>query len=124
MFLKLSLGLFFLRVLVEPWQRYVVYVAISLSTIVNFFCSFWAIFVCGNPAHYLASLTAGNCVAKGPWIAIGYLQSAANTATDIVLAIIPIPMLWGIQMSFGKKCMVASILMLATVYVYSFHPTS
>jgi hypothetical protein len=71
----------------------------------------------------MTSLISGKCVAKGPWIAIGYLQSATNMATDIVLAIIPIPMLWGIQMNFGKKCMVASILMLATVYVYSFHST-
>lgn len=115
MFLKLSLGLFFLRILVEPWHRQVVYVVMALSTAVNVFCSFWAIFVCGNPVHYLIRLVSGKCVAKGPWLAIGYLQSATNTATDIAMAILPIPMLWNIQMSLGKKFMVASILMLATV---------
>ena len=115
MFLKLSLGLFFLRILVVEWQRKTVWAVMILSTVVNFFCSFWAIFVCGNPANYLTSLLTEKCVPKGPWLAIGYLQSATNTATDVTLAFLPIPMLWGVQLSFQKKLLVTSILMLATI---------
>jgi hypothetical protein len=115
LFLKLGLGVFFLRILQTPWQRYIVYGVMVLSSTINFFCSFWAIFVCGNPAHYFTNIMTGKCVAQGPWQAIGYLQSATNMATDITLAIMPIPMLWGSKLSFRKKLGVALILMLATV---------
>jgi hypothetical protein len=115
LFLKLSLGLFFLRVLQTSWQRYTVYTAIALSTFVNFTFSFWTVFQCGNPSTFIAKLSKGDCHTQKSWKPTGLIQAGVNVVTDFTLAAMPLPMLWDSQMVVSKKIIIGAILSLATL---------
>jgi hypothetical protein len=114
-FFKLSLGLFFLRVLQTPWQRCIVYTVVTFSTLVNLTLSFWSVFQCGDPAHFIAKLSKGQCTTQRVWKPLGLVQAAGNVVTDFILAAMPLPMLWSSQMVLPQKMMVGAILMLATL---------
>lgn len=56
--LKISLALFFLRIMVKRWQQKVVYVAITFSTLMSIGYFFFACFQCGVsfaiPTYYVS----------------------------------------------------------------------
>jgi len=113
-FLKLSLGTFFLRILMSQRQRYVVYVVMVLSVTINVLDTFWNIFSCGNPRLYFAHRLSGECASNGWGIAESYIQAVANTGTDITLACMPFFLLRGSTMPMSSKLSVGFILILAT----------
>jgi hypothetical protein len=115
-FLKLSLGNFFLRFLMSPWQRRTVYVSLSVSTTVNIFYGFWTVFNCGIPHNHQPALVS-HCPSNEIAIGMSFLQAACNAATDIILTIMPIPLLWDSMMKLRDKICVGFILVLATTYV-------
>jgi hypothetical protein len=115
LFLKLSLGLFFLRVLQTPWQRKTVYTVVVVSTLSNIFFSFWVAFECGNPTNYITKLSTGQCHTQNSWRWIGLAQATGNVVIDFILAAMPLPMLWGSKMVLIKKITIGGILILATL---------
>ena len=114
MFMKLSLGAFFLRILVEPWQRSTVYVIICVSTVTNFTIGFYDIFFCGNPTSIFDKIFIGKCAPYTANAGILYLQAVVNTLTDVALAMLPVPLLWNSKMNTKSKISVGLILMLAS----------
>ena len=113
-FLKLSLGVFFLRILISKSQRYVVYVVMILSVVMNVIDTFWDIFYCGDPRFYYDNLLVGKCIPTGWGLAESYVQTIVNTGTDIALACLPFFLLRGSMMATSAKLSVAFILVLAT----------
>lgn len=117
MFLKISLGLFFLRVIVKKWQRKIVYTTMVLSTIINIYHSIFIIFSCGSPQHYLERKIQMKCVRKSVELALAFEQAAITTITDFVFALLPLPLLWNVSIDKRSKISVGCILGLGTLYV-------
>jgi hypothetical protein len=115
LFLKLSLGLFFLRVLLRRWQRNVVYVAMVSSVIINTYHCFFVVFSCGNPKYYLENTVRKQCVGKRIEIGLAYEQAAVTTITDFVFALLPVPLLWSATMDRRSKLSVGLILSLGAL---------
>ncbi|QDS73753.1 hypothetical protein FKW77_005031 [Venturia effusa] len=115
LFLKLSLGAFFLRILVTPLQRNTVYFMMVISSISNLMEGIWVIFLCGVPdgQAYLRILEK-KCATVPTQAGIAYSQAAVNTVTDIGLALMPVWLLWSMQMKASTKISVGAILLLAT----------
>jgi hypothetical protein len=118
LFLKLSLGIFFLRFLLSPWQRSLVYMAMIVSTLLNAFYLFWEIFNCGNPRTSPARAAANKCPSKQVEFGVAIMQAAGNVATDIILTVMPVPLLWDTKMEWRVKVSVGFVLVLATTYVF------
>lgn len=115
LFLKLSLGAFFLRVLVTPLQRNFVYVMMVISVIANIIEGVWVNFLCGVPdGHYYFHILRKECASVATQAGIAYSQAAVNTFTDIGLAFMPVWLLWRMQMKTSTKVSVGAILILAT----------
>ncbi|TID24479.1 hypothetical protein E2P81_ATG02785 [Venturia nashicola] len=115
LFLKLSLGAFFLRVLVTPLQRCVVFAMMVASVITNLMGGIWVIFLCGVPdGHYHLHIVARECGSVATQSGIAYSQAAVNTLTDIGLAAMPVWLLWRMEMKTSTKISVGAILILAT----------
>jgi len=114
LFLKLSLGIFFLRFLFSPWQRSLVYMAMIVSTLLNAFYLFWEIFNCGNPRTSMARAAANKCPPKRVEFGVAVMQAAGNVLTDIILTVMPVPLLWDTKMEWRVKVSVGFILVLAT----------
>lgn len=122
MFLKISLGLFFLRVVLKKWQRKVVYATMFLSTIINIYHAIFLIFSCGSPQHYLERTIQMKCVRKSVELGLAYEQAAITTITDFVFALLPLPLLWNASMDRRSKISVGCILGLGTLYVAPLTP--
>lgn len=114
-FLKLSLGLFFLRVLLKRWQRNIVYVAMVSSVLINTFHCFFVVFSCGNPKLYLEHTVLKQCVPKKIELGLAYEQAAVTTITDFVFALLPISLLWNAAMDRRSKLSVGLILSLGAL---------
>jgi hypothetical protein len=115
MFLKISLGLFFLRVVLKKWQRKVVYATVFLSTIINIYHTIFIIFSCGDPRYYLEHMVQMKCVRKSVELGLAYEQAAVTTITDFVFALLPLPLLWNASMDRRSKISVGCILGLGTL---------
>src|ERR1700761_4579329 len=118
-FLKLSIGVFFLRILMTQRQRYAVYIVMVMSVTVNVLDTFWNIFSCGNPRLFVSHTLSGNCASIAWQLAESYIQNIANTGTDLALACLPFFLLRDSMMATSAKLSVAFILILATTYVYT-----
>ncbi|KAF1352004.1 hypothetical protein BDV97DRAFT_137031 [Delphinella strobiligena] len=110
---KISLAIFFLRIVDQRWQRQVIYASAILCTIIGTSWFFLAVFQCGNPADFVANENAGKCLAfnkvLAPW---NYLHGILNTITDWTFAMIPIHVVRKAKISTRAKASVIGILVL------------
>lgn len=110
---KLSLAVFFLRVLNRRWQRQVIYASAGLYTVVGVAWFFVAVFQCGSPANFVANTSAGKCLSFTTVLApFNYVHGVLNALTDWVFAIVPIYIVRSTQMSRRDKASVMGIFIL------------
>lgn len=109
---KISLGIFYLRLVIRPWHRYIVYGAMIVSTTFGCILFFVAIFNCGNPALYLENEIAGTCIPTDILFGIQYTGAAVNAATDWTFAILPICLLAKAEMPKAAKVSAGLVLLL------------
>ena len=118
--LKISLGLFFLRTLVKPWVKYVIYTAMCISSVFGVLYFFFTVFQCGffdNILEFGLKRITGNKCASPRWeIGLGYTHAVIAVVTDITFALLPIAALQGTMMGKREKFTVIFILSLAAVY--------
>jgi hypothetical protein len=124
MFVKLSLGLFFLRIVVETWQRKVVYIMVASSWVVGIAYFWYAIFQCGIPngngiAEWETRLNDQCGSPTSVVLGVSYAHAIVNMLTDISLVLIPIPTLRTTRISYKEKLVVMGIFAVAVWYVVS-----
>jgi hypothetical protein len=117
-FLKISLGTFFFRIMISRWQQRSVYVILFLSTVLGTAYFFFLILWCGAPVKgsvYWPRLISGQC--SGPKVTLGmsYAHSTINAATDLALLLLTIPMLIRLQLMMLEKWAVVSIFSIAVL---------
>ncbi|KAF2673665.1 hypothetical protein BT63DRAFT_410641 [Microthyrium microscopicum] len=111
-FLKLSLGYFFLRVVIQKGVRRFVIATCCLSTLVNSYHILYVIFRCGNPKNQADRQLLNLCTSGNVSVALGYEQAAVSTITDLIFAIMPIYLLWNVTMDMRSKISAGLILSL------------
>ncbi|KAG5979958.1 hypothetical protein E4U55_004539 [Claviceps digitariae] len=113
MFVKLSIGLFLLRIATQKsyiWAIRIVLVIITLWSIGLFI---WDIFQCSPiQKQWDYRITTGTCAGADEVLVAAYALSVMTVLTDWFFALIPIPMLWGVKMSTQAKATVIVILSL------------
>jgi len=116
--LKISLGIFYLRVLAKPWARKLVYASMTISTVWNFACTMFVIFQCGYPKSSMIVVQralTGKCVSVTTDRGFGYSQAAVTTITDFVYATLPLLIVRGAGIDKREKVVVCFILALGLV---------
>ncbi|KAK5999981.1 hypothetical protein QM012_005069 [Aureobasidium pullulans] len=97
--LKISLGLFFLRIIAEKWQRNVIYAGITINTIYGITYFGLCTFGCGDPSKYLIRITLNQCISiKHVVIPASYVFTGLNAAMDWTMALLPITTIWHLNM--------------------------
>jgi len=115
--LKISLAIFFLRIMVEKWQKRTIYAATASSTLAGAIFFFFSIFQCGtakNSYVFLLRSISGECATPGTIVGIAYFNAAVITLTDLIFAFLPIPMLYKLHMNKRERWTVGFILVLGT----------
>ncbi|KAF2651780.1 hypothetical protein K491DRAFT_606198 [Lophiostoma macrostomum CBS 122681] len=110
-FVKVSIGFFLLRVAVTPFYRRTI---ISIMVLVGAytFAGFITIVAqCTNLAVQWDPTVEGTCWGPNVLKGLSYANQSFNILTDLLFAvIIPIPMLWNLQMNTRQKSTVIGIL--------------
>lgn len=88
--LKISLAIFFLRVITKPWHRKVVYTTSVIYTIYGVTFAFIGIFHCGNPKDYLLNELRGKCLSDGMLQPMNYIAAGFNALTDWIVSTVKI----------------------------------
>jgi hypothetical protein len=118
--IKISLGGFFLRIVVEPWQRWVVIGAVVISCTLNIATVFFFIFMCGVPqggVQFFEKYIGGQCVSSSHQLIMYYFQACSGTLTDLTFALLPIAILRRSALPLRDKITAGGILLLAALYV-------
>ncbi|KAG9605597.1 hypothetical protein KCU77_g3597, partial [Aureobasidium melanogenum] len=97
--LKISLGLFFLRIITEKWQRNIIYAGITINTLYGITYFGLCTFGCGDPSKYLLRITLNQCISvKNVVIPASYVFTALNAVMDWTMALLPISTIWHLNM--------------------------
>lgn len=111
--LKLSLGLFFLRIITERWQRNVIYVGILINTLYGITYFGLCTFGCGHPAKYLLRITLKQCISiDRVIIPASYVFTGFNAVMDWIMALLPITTIWHLNMPKMTKFWAYSLMVL------------
>ncbi|KAI5194974.1 hypothetical protein E4T38_09286 [Aureobasidium subglaciale] len=122
---KISLAVFFLRIVVLKWQRRIIYLSTGIYTLYSVIFIFLVTFRCGSPSDLLINASKGKCISNEAIMPLVYISGALNAAADVVFATLPVVILWnshmprqakvsvGILLSMGCLGSVASIIRMA-----------
>jgi len=118
MMLKISLGIFFARIVVKPWQIGIIYVNVGVNIFSSAAAFFYCLFRCGsNIEKYVEQQMSNRCTPQALDRFVAYQQAAFTTLTDVVFVALPVLILWNANMSRRSKFSVGFILCLATLFV-------
>ncbi|OAG06881.1 uncharacterized protein CC84DRAFT_630037 [Paraphaeosphaeria sporulosa] len=108
---KLSVGFFLLRIATIPFYRHTIQGIMAFMAFYTTGCFFTIMFQCTNLAVQWDQSVKGTCWSKQTIQALGYTNTACNIITDLLFAIvIPIPMLWQVQLNRRQKSSIVCIL--------------
>jgi hypothetical protein len=118
MTLKISIGIFFARIIVKPWQIGLIYMTVGVNIFSSAAAFFYCLFRCGpNLDRYVIQQLTDQCTPRTLDRFFAYQQAAFTTLTDLVFVVLPVFILWNANMSRKSKISVGIILSLATVFV-------
>lgn len=115
-FSRLSIGMLILRLVTNRYQKFIVYLALSVSTCACLGFFVYQFFVCKPYPHFWDRFSPGMCQDKG-YIYGNYVQSACTIFADWILALMPVWILYNSKLSLKAKCFTSALLGLGILYV-------
>ncbi|KAF2181548.1 hypothetical protein K469DRAFT_671295 [Zopfia rhizophila CBS 207.26] len=112
--LKISLGIFYLRVAMQRWHIMCIKILMLGTAFFGGCYFFMAMFQCIPISEFWNVHPATNkCIPKAPTTGITYALSAVNAFADWAFGTLPIFIVWDLQMNIRTKILVVSILAFA-----------
>ncbi|TKX21233.1 hypothetical protein C1H76_6774 [Elsinoe australis] len=113
-FIKIALGYFFLRVVNPGWQQWTIKAAVIFYTLYTTVFTCIVLFSCGLPTP--ANYAHGACI---DWNSIlgpmNYFAACLNAVTDWILTLVPIYVVYQVNMSRKEKISVSILMLLGLV---------
>jgi hypothetical protein len=116
--LKISLALFFFRLMKDKRERRILWIVVGASSVFGFAYFWFAVFQCGVPGkgkEFWYKKITEQCVSNVSALAMAYTHALIQAGTDILLVSLPIPMVRKAKINRREKNVVIGILLLATV---------
>ena len=113
MFIKLSIGMFLLRLAEQKRYKYTLWISMGVITIWSLGSFFWDVFQC-NPvqAQWDFTIPGLQCATPDQVVSGAYAFSIMTVLSDWLYALLPIPMIWKVKMTTQAKITVVAILSL------------
>lgn len=116
--IKFSILLQYLRVFLPLKQHnamfWTCHALIWLNLVLYLLFLFFTIFSCKPINKYWNPFISGNCLNT---FAINVISPLINTTSDIVIVILPQPIIWNLQISFKKKIGLSTIILVGVLWV-------
>ncbi|KAF4985943.1 hypothetical protein FGRMN_11046 [Fusarium graminum] len=111
MFIKLSIGVFLLRLSVKKTYNWIIWISLAIISIWSIVLFFWNLFQC-QPVQmqWDFRIKEGRCVGADQIVSAAYAISVMTVLSDWLYALLPIPMLWSVKMTKQAKATVIAIL--------------
>lgn len=117
---KISIIITLLRLTINRIHVWILYAAISFASAVALVFLFFTVFQC-SPVDYFwnKSTTAetGTCISTDLLINIAYFYSAGAAVTDLTIVLVPVALIWNLQMDRRNKSAVIAILCIGCMLV-------
>lgn len=119
MALKFSIGVMLIRIAVARTHKVIIWAVVVVVEIYGAFYFFLFVLQCRPSAYFWTQYTGGKGSCINPKITVDatYGYSAISCWADWTLAIIPIFIVWRLQMNSRTKVALTFILAMAAVYV-------
>lgn len=111
LFLKLSLAVFFLRIVVARWQRHIIIIGTSIFCLFTLAFFFIAVLRCGPPSQFLLNNAKGNCLPWSVTVPLNYIHGTLNAITDWIFVSLPILVIRNANMNRKGKASVIGVLL-------------
>ncbi|KAG9858505.1 hypothetical protein KCU98_g461, partial [Aureobasidium melanogenum] len=108
---KISLAIFFLRIVVAKWQRRLIIIPTALFTAYSLAYMFITTFRCGSPREILLNTARGKCLPTSIVSPLLYVSGISNALMDVMFACLPTFVLWHSQMP--KKTKISCCILLS-----------
>jgi hypothetical protein len=120
---KISVGLFLLRITVSRVHRWIIYINMCLTALTGAVFFFVTLLQC-HPISFFwdRSIKGGSCIDVEVIIGLTFLYSAISAICDFTFGILPIFLVWGLNMERKMKLMLIPLLSMACVYVRLLSP--
>lgn len=112
---KTSIGLFLLRVTVNPIQRWIIYIVMGLTVLTGLVFFFVTLLQCAPISYFWDKSQDGWCINVDVIIALTFLYSAVSVICDFTFALLPIFLVWNLNMSKKTRVLLIPILGMACV---------
>jgi hypothetical protein len=113
MFIKLSIGVFLLRLSVQKRYTWILRISMGIILIWSVVIIFYQFFQCQPVAfQWDYTIPGGKCAPGEQFVAAAYSISVMTIVSDWLYSIMPIFMIWKVKMSMQKKLTVAFVLSL------------
>jgi hypothetical protein len=106
MVLKISLGIFFLKLTISRVQQVVIYVAVTVSLIFSIVMFLYSVFQCGyyrSINEFLLRRLTDKCVPNSAALGISFTHATIVALTDWTFILLPIFMFWPTLKSLDQK---------------------
>ena len=117
MVLKISLALFFLRFLIELWQKRTVYIIIIITTVYSIAYVLYATFQCGVPhgLSFWERRLLGKCAGSASILGLGYTHGILTALTDVIFLVLMVPVVMKVKVQSHERIVLGGILSLASM---------
>lgn len=117
MALKFSIAIFLLRIAVARTHKIIIWTTVAIVEIYGAFFFFLFVLQCRPSAYFWTRYTGGKGTCINPTITVDatYVYSAISCAADWTLGIIPVFLVWNLQMNPRTKLVVAMILAVGAI---------
>ena len=112
MLIKLSIGVFLLRIAVETRYKWILNISTMIVGLFSLAILLFDIFRCNPVEAQWDATIPHNCVSGRSFTQASYALAIMTIISDWFYALIPIPMLWSVQMTKQAKCTVVFVLSL------------
>jgi hypothetical protein len=114
---KVSIGLFFVRILTEKWQRGTIYCVLVIFSTFGVVYFFYAIFQCGIPtgSTFWQRRVANQCLSNSSGLGLGYTHGVLTALTDLIFVALPLWVVFKARLNLRERIIISGIMLLAIV---------
>lgn len=118
---KMSLLWFYLRLDPRKFMRWSVFSVMFINVGLSLASFFGALVGCTPPSLFWTNPTSSRCMAMETSQRFYEINGILNIVTDILIYLLPVPMLWGLQLNWRKKGAIMGVFGLGILSVAGKH---
>lgn len=117
-FAKASIAIFLMRICVKRYQHTILWLVVIVITVFAIYYMFLIVFQCHPVSYFWTQFSgeSGACVSANFIANSTYAHCSLNVFVDIILCILPVFVIWNLNMNQRAKVLVTFILSLGAWY--------